>query len=516
MNTVLSLKIKNIFVEKKYKVIGILLLLILLTYRYCYIVDTDFQSDSEELAVGCVYAGIHGIDMNKYGLGKCSSLAGVMDADALVKGDFDLYNSGEFINGVSTKEPVLAIPYASLDVCDEYAVLYCVPGNTIEFLNGESRKIVDVSKTDLYLFVTLEGEEPIDTKTFGGLGDYKVIDQNGEELPSVILSDYKSQVGLQGFIYYITAKIISKPVVFRLLQVVCALFMAIVVLLLVSQIGKKFGMPFALVFFITFLMSPWVINFARNLYWVEFTWFLPMVAGLYCSNHMEKRKLCYLFMFLAVALKAACGYEYITTIMLGGVLFQLIDLFTCKKEERKKVFLTLLVLGVAAVLGFICVIVFHAYLRGDGSVADGIKNIWKQDVLRRTLGGNPKDFSGVYQASLTATIPQVVLRYFKWTTPILVDFLPGTIFPLFAVAPALIFVYQKVRHQEVDKTLLWFYIFAFITTISWYVLGKSHSFIHTHMNFVLWYFGFVQICLYVILRWFVKVTGLITVSSRKE
>jgi len=29
-------------------------------------------------------------------------------------------------------------------------------------------------------------------------------------------------------------------------------------------------------------------------------------------------------------------------------------------------------------------------------------------------------------------------------------------------------------------------------------LAKSHSYVHIHLNYVLWYFGFVQICLYVI------------------
>lgn len=516
MNTFLNVKIKNIFEEKTYKAVVILLLLVLLTYRYCFIVDTDFQRDSEELAAGCIYSGIHGLDLNKYGLGKCSSLAGVMDADALVKGDYGLYNSGEFQNGVSTKAPEFAISYSAMDVCDEYGLLYCVPGNSVKFLNGQIRKIVDISKTDTYLFVTLEGEEPIDTKSCGGLADYRIVDQNGEELSNVIMSSYKSQVGLQGWIYYVTAKIISKPIVFRLLQAACAFFMAVVVLLMISQVQKKFGMPFALVFLFTFLLSPWIINFSRNLYWVEFTWFLPMLIGLYCSNHMEKRRLCYLLMFFAVAVKAACGYEYVTTIMLGGVLFQLIDFFTCKKEDRKKVFLTLVGLGVAAFLGFICVMIFHAYLRGDGSVADGLQNIWKQDVLRRTLGGNPEDFSGVYKASLNASILHVVLRYFRWSTPILVDFLPGILFPFLAAAPAVIFIYQKAVHKEVDKIFVWFYIFSFITTVSWYVLGKSHSFIHTHMNFVLWYFGFVQVCIYVVLKWFVEVMGLIRISSGKN
>lgn len=28
----------------------------------------------------------------------------------------------------------------------------------------------------------------------------------------------------------------------------------------------------------------------------------------------------------------------------------------------------------------------------------------------------------------------------------------------------------------------------------------AHSYVHTHMNYVLWYFGFVQICIYILCK----------------
>ena len=40
-------------------------------------------------------------------------------------------------------------------------------------------------------------------------------------------------------------------------------------------------------------------------------------------------------------------------------------------------------------------------------------------------------------------------------------------------------------------------ISAFLTSVSWFVLGKAHSYIHTHMNFAMWYFGFVQLLFYI-------------------
>jgi hypothetical protein len=46
-------------------------------------------------------------------------------------------------------------------------------------------------------------------------------------------------------------------------------------------------------------------------------------------------------------------------------------------------------------------------------------------------------------------------------------------------------------------------IVSFLTCTSWFILGKSHSFIHVHMNYVLWYFGSVQVSLYIVLKFFI-------------
>ena len=51
------------------------------------------------------------------------------------------------------------------------------------------------------------------------------------------------------------------------------------------------------------------------------------------------------------------------------------------------------------------------------------------------------------------------------------------------------------------------YIVTFLTSVSWFVLAKSHSYVHTHINFVLWYMGYVQVCLYVIVDWIIDRIG---------
>ena len=92
--------------------------------------------------------------------------------------------------------------------------------------------------------------------------------------------------------------------------------------------GIKYNLLLAVIYYLTFLLSPWIVNFARNLYWVEFTWFIPMAIGLFCSININN-KICrftsYLLAFFSILIKCLCGYEYISTIMLSMITFLVID-----------------------------------------------------------------------------------------------------------------------------------------------------------------------------------------------
>ena len=111
------------------------------------------------------------------------------------------------------------------------------------------------------------------------------------------------------------------------------------------------------------------------------------------------------------------------------------------------------------------------------------------------MGGDKNKFARVYWNSFDASIFEVCCKYFNFSTNI-ISGIPGKLFPLLSIAPLAIFAYDY-RQGKLSIECLSMYIVFFLTCISWFVLAKSHSYIHTHMNYVLWYFGFVQICLYV-------------------
>ena len=315
-------------------------------------------------------------------------------------------------------------------------------------------------------------------------------------------TSYVSQIGLQGKIFRGIAKYADANSIFNKLHLLCCGLLALVLTSISIFIYKKYNMIMAGVFYVVFLLSPWIVNFARNLYWVEFTWFLPMLVGLICSFYIEKsniRRWCYIGAYITVMLKCMCGYEYITTIMMGMISFLTVDfIVNLANRQYKKVWLhgkTIVIIGVMAVLAFLTVICIHANIRGNGNLLLGIKDIIDNDVLRRTLGGDASKFDPILADSLNASIIDVVRKYYQFQTEI-IFLIPGKLFLLISILPLLFFVFDKKIINKLDLNEVVLYVVFWATSISWFILGKAHSYIHTHINFVIWYFGYVQICMY--------------------
>ena len=206
--------------------------------------------------------------------------------------------------------------------------------------------------------------------------------------------------------------------------------------------------------------------------------------------------------FISVTGKCLCGYEYISVIMIGLIAFLLVDFLSALARRDNKnailLFRTIIILGCVALLGFVTAICFHASLRGNHDIRAGIKDIFEQDILRRTTGADLNAFDAKLWPSFNASVWEVFCRYFHFQTEIITG-LNGNLFPLLCVAPLCIFAHD-CKNRELNISVFAMYSIFFLASISWFCLAKSHSYIHTHMNYVLWYFGYIQTCLYVIVK----------------
>lgn len=345
-----------------------------------------------------------------------------------------------------------------------------------------------------------------------GSGDYiSTVMQEYYDVQEVSYTDYTSQIGLQGFAFRSVARLLctGKPLVSsifmlkHIMRAVCCIAIALITMGIVFCVGKKHNLKLAAAFYLTFLLSPWVADFSNNMYWVEFTWFVPMLLGLIISLDYKKYdKLWFcLLVFITIAVKSACGYEYITTVMLGMILFPLVDLFTKERGEKKTAFLVIIKMGLCALAGFFAVIVIHAIMRGDGNLVAGLNDIYVNDVLRRTNGANKNvpdyvRFPEYYNTPIKNRILKTLGMYFEFTTDV-IDGVASFLFVPLVVLSGVVMLWRAAKKENRWELIL--FVLAFVCTASWYVLANQHSSMHTHISFVLWYFGFVQMLVYAVI-----------------
>lgn len=480
----------------------------LLTWNYMYnSMDNQngtfsgFQADSETLTSGVIYAEWDGTwfeneDENGYGLGRYCDL----------KGDLKSYgeeyiSDDNWLDGFSKSEPAIIVN------SNTYSQYVAGIGNSIRFKNGECCQIIDVVDDGANIIIRLNSDRLLSTARNGSLDEVTFIDGNGHELPKSRVGAYRSSYGLQGKIFRHLARYMDHDEAINNLNLICSIATAFVFAIIVILLQKKYNVILAGCFLVTFWLSPWIVNFARNLYWVEHTWFIPMAVGLFCAWKINNRKCriaSYILTFLAIMGKCLCGYEYISVIMMGLIAFLLVDLAVAviRKDTKESLLLlhTVVIIGILALAGFLTAICIHAVLKGNGNIMEGIKNIFEQDVLRRTNGADLNNFDVAYWPSMNASTWEVFCAYFHFSTEI-IQGVTGNLFSLICIIPLCIFAYE-IKNKNLNYELLMMYIIFFLTSISWFCLAKSHSYIHRHMNFVLWYFGFIQTCFYIIIKKF--------------
>ena len=454
----------------------------------------NFQVDSEALVTGPMYAELDGTSgLDGYGLGRYHNKLGSYYANSMSPID-----DANWSEGYSKTEPAIIIstnPYTRNAVADI---------SEIRFENDEIFKVLEVNDDGINIVIKLDSSRTLNPEKYGDLENTIFINSSGEEESPSSLSKYTSQFGLQGKIFRRLAQYMPSHIEKNIdnLHLLCSLTTAVVFVTITFLLSTKYNNIMAGIFYLTFWLSPWIVNFARNLYWVEFTWFIPMVIGLICSLKLTDRRWrvgCYIATFIAIIVKALCGYEYITSVMMGLILFLLVDLIVAFLNHDNKrwslLFCVIFILGIISLIGFATAICIHAPLKADGDLLEGIRVIIKDDVLRRTSGADLNNWAVDYWPSFNASIWDVFCIYFEFSTNIIVG-IRGELFPLLCCIPLVIFVYDY-RKSQLNKELLILYAISFWVTISWFVLAKSHSYIHTTMNYVLWYFGFIQTCLYI-------------------
>lgn len=327
---------------------------------------------------------------------------------------------------------------------------------------------------------TIETGDPFSDN--GLIGQYAVI--NGVER----YDPYFRQMGIQGlytsFVQKITGADIGDTVRYtRMLNaLLCAVMCGIISLWCYKEFGKIIGIASA----VLFAFSPWLTVSARNLYWAMWLMFLPAVITLILLRRDEKKgKYCGVAAFFAalvsVFLKCGAGYEFVSCVL---VCMEIPYIYYAVKNKWsfKKFITRAVVCGIGGVAGFFAAVGINLYqcTRLVGTF-DRALDLMIENISKRTGAFGVEQTNELIIASLNVSPLTVVNTYLFSGEPILFGF---NMFEIIAF-----FLVMLCIHMASGKGSRGGYIASAVSVIgplSWMILAKGHSYIHCHINYVLW------------------------------
>jgi hypothetical protein len=310
----------------------------------------------------------------------------------------------------------------------------------------------------------------------------------------------------------------------------------------------------ALLFAATAILAPWMVAFAQSLYWVMWTWLLPMIAAFAFGRRalVDGRGLAVLLaaLFATALLKLLCGYEYVTTVLVAASV-PVVWYGVRERHPPLRILGRLVAMAVTGTVALAAAMVIHVGSQtGVGKGWDDIRTLVEKRLHSRDPVATARqacaeeffespDCEATYAASLTASPITVIARYVAFDD--LLPWLPKLeregapearealrealrsrsierisaavsaagwadvsrlvtrLIDTAAFALLLLLLSIKLwRLRRSRPDVLVAIAFALAAPLSWFVLAKGHSYIHMLMNYVLWYVPFVPLAVAVL------------------
>ena len=325
-------------------------------------------------------------------------------------------------------------------------------------------------------------------------------------------STYMSQPGGQGIIFsLLDGRIpLSPQIKLWAFYVLTALLTAIALTAIIGWFYDEFGEWVAIFVIGSAVLSQWVTVFGKNLWWSLWAFYLPMLVIMYFLKRyretLDRQFIRFgILIFIAVSIKCFInGYEYITTtlvMMLAPFVYYVI----LDKWSRRQCVKWTLAAGLGSGVAIFLSLIMLCFQIGavKGGFMDGVEHvIWS--FGKRTYG-EAEDFPPVYAASLNASTLSVVITYMNGVFFDLNNYLSVTnafvsnfllkiryyyLIVLFIAMSALLLWRSNAERRRHYIALICATWFSILAPLSWFVIFKAHSYIHTHMSFLLWQMPF--------------------------
>lgn len=345
------------------------------------------------------------------------------------------------------------------------------------------------------------------------LNQYKAYSGN---IPFFFYDTYKSQIGGQGLLFSIldNSFIFSQGNHLNVFYALTSFFTAIIITSVILWFYLEFGLTVALFVLLSAFFSQWLTVLGRNLFWSIWAYYLPIVFLMYYFRKF-KEPVIFNFsrfgvvVFLSVFMKCFfTGYDFITTSLIMMVVPLIYYSFLNRWPLRKFAagLLTAIISSFLAVF-----LTFFILCIQIGSVTGNFKNGINHIVIsfeKRTYA-DPRKCEPCYTAALESNTIQVVASYLDGSYFNATNYLKCSnefiseyfltlhykkIILLFMMLSLILYFMMNKSTGKMDKrkktALILVTWFSFLAPLSWFIIFKAHSFIHTHLNFIVWQMPF--------------------------
>ena len=319
---------------------------------------------------------------------------------------------------------------------------------------------------------------------------------------------YPQQIGLQGMVFGLLNSIISlqDSDMIQFLYLLNAIMLAIFILLVALWVKAKFGLLSAIFIVVGCIFSPWLVVSARNLYWVTWTFLLPFVAILYLhwlESHRGRIKswIFLLAAFLTVFIRVSNGFEFVSAVLITAVLpiifYAINEKWTFKQYVRRSLFI-----GLGGLAAFFVALGVNLWQRAMllGGLSESWVHLQRNILLNTGVTFLEEEATEGIILAFEGPILHVINAYLHRGNPLVLDYRMGELFLVLLMLTLCLFLQKKFapRIQENQRrfaALAMMTYASLLAPISWFVLARSHSYAHRHINYFLWYFPTVILLL---------------------
>jgi hypothetical protein len=342
-----------------------------------------------------------------------------------------------------------------------------------------------------------------------------------DDIPLQEYSPYLSQNGGQSLMYSVLDRLLrisSTRTKYEVFQFFTAMLSAVALTLIVLWFYLEFGLTSAIFVLASAALSQWLVIFGRNLWWSLWAFYLPMLALMYFlrAKKASPPDLLRLGSVVALAVFAKCffnGYEYITTALVmmtvPFIFYSILHRIDIKQFFKGS--LAIISGASVAILVSVLLLVIQVGL-AQGNMSAGLRHL--TSTFEKRTYGDTGDFNSEFSDSLEASTFGVVRNYVNGSyldirpkadasdspeadsvikirySHLIVSFVIMSIVALFALGKN-----KTPEQQQRDMALVAATWFSILAPLSWFIIFKSHSYIHTHVNYVVWqmpftFFGF--------------------------